>query len=170
MLDEPHLLVLPERHVELAAIVETAQSVVAGSIQVVEEARRLTRVRLPFPQQRVEARAVRVEHARIVVERDVDVETALQPLVEIDQMGVDVVEQRAPRLQPERHRQAAAERLDQPPVRVRPATAARGAAPATACRRPISTEGSIPRMIMEFGRTIRYGHAFAIFFTDFTLT
>jgi hypothetical protein len=33
MLDEPHLLVLPERDVELAAIVEAAEPVVAGSIQ-----------------------------------------------------------------------------------------------------------------------------------------
>jgi hypothetical protein len=118
----PHVadgLVATERHVEDALLIEAAEAVVAGAIQVVEERRRLLRAAPPLRQQLVEARAMRVEQTRVVFHREIDPQPALNPSVEVDQVGVGVVQERALRQEPERHRQPSAEGLDQSTMAVR---------------------------------------------------
>ncbi len=128
---------LAERHVELAAAVEAAEAVVAGPIQVVEEAGRFLRVGLTGAQQRVEAIAMLVEEVLVPLHRDRDAQAALEPAVEVDQMLIGVVQQRALRPQSQRDGQTAAERLDQPATARAAPTAIASAGAASACRRPI---------------------------------
>src|SRR5262249_24099688 len=86
-----------ERDVEIAAAVEAAQAGVRRAIQVVEKSRRLASVTLAGSEERVEPLAVRVEDDSMVREACVDRETALHPLIKVDEVRVDVVEERAGR-------------------------------------------------------------------------
>ena len=58
--------------------------------------------------------AVTVEQPFVVLHLEIDRQALLKPAVEVDQVRIGVVQQRALRQQAERDGQAAAERLDQP--------------------------------------------------------
>ena len=111
--------VAAERDVEQAPAVEPAQAVVAGPVQVVEQRGRFRRAGVSASQQFVEAVARRVVVLSSFFIASVIVSPRPEPAVEIDRMGIDVVEQRGGRHQSQRDRESAAERLDQSPVLIR---------------------------------------------------
>jgi hypothetical protein len=108
-----------ERHVEVAALIETAQTVEARAIQIVEQLRAFPGVRLAVPNQPVEPVAVFIEKFLVVAHRDMHPQAVLQVTIEIDEVRVDVVEQRFLWLQAEHDCKAAAKRLHVSPVSVR---------------------------------------------------
>ena len=107
-------IVAAERHVELAAAVEAAESVVPGAIQVVEQRRDFDRPGLTGREQVVEAKSIRIERRRVILHLDPNRQAALQVTVKVDEMGIDVVDERPVRRHAQRHREASAKRLDQP--------------------------------------------------------
>src|SRR6185436_6211453 len=111
-------LVAAERHVELALLIEAAEPVVAGPVQVIEERGGLEAMPLSRSEQVVEPIAALVEKRAIVLQRQPDPQALLQPAIERDKVRVRVVEQRPVRQQPERDGQAAAKRLDEPAMRM----------------------------------------------------
>src|SRR5439155_17001853 len=84
------------------------------TIQVVEQRRGLGGVALTVREQMVEPLAMRVVPGFTVAHGQRDHEALSQPTIEIDQVRVHVVQERAFRHQPERDREPATERLDQP--------------------------------------------------------
>ena len=114
---DPH--VLTERHVEFARPVEPAEAVVAGPVEVVEERARFALRGLAARQHRVEPVAMLVEQLLVVLHREIDAKAVLKPTVEVDDVRVGVVQERARGHQAERHREAAAEGLDEAAARVR---------------------------------------------------
>src|SRR5690606_12493343 len=101
------------------AVVEAAEAVVPGAVQVIEQLRGLRRIGGARCKERVETLAMPVVQRLAVLHGDADGQAALQPAVEVDEVRIGVVEQRARWPQAQRHRQAAAEGLDQAPPRVR---------------------------------------------------
>ena len=112
-------LVAAEWDVELAGLIEAAQAVEAGPIEVVKKRGRFGGVLLAARDELVEPGAVPVEQPLVVLHRQVGLEAPLQPAVEVDQMRIRVVEQRALRGQTEGDGEATGERFDEPPVRMR---------------------------------------------------
>src|SRR5712691_238556 len=108
-----------ERDIEFTGSVEAAQAVEPCSIEIVEERSRLPAVALTCRQQRVEAVPMSVENRLVILHREVDVQSLLQPAVEVDQVWVRVVQERAARYQPEGHSKTAAERFNQLSILVR---------------------------------------------------
>src|SRR5208282_2024556 len=103
-----------ERHIEAPARIESAQSVVPRAVEVIENRRGFFRLGLARRDQLVEARAMRIVQLGAILHRERDPEAALEPSIEIDVVGIDVVENRALGHQAKRDRQAAAQRFDQP--------------------------------------------------------
>jgi len=83
--------VLTEGHVEESPRVEAAQAVVAGAVQVVEEPCRFFRMGLVFFDERVEALSIAVIGVGAVGQRGLDGQAALGPLIEIDQVRINIV-------------------------------------------------------------------------------
>ena len=106
-------LVLTEGNVELAAQIEPAEPVIARSIQVVKKRRRFLRFTLASPDERIEPFTVRVEDVGIVFRLNRDPKTLLEPAVEVDQVGIRIVEKGFVGLEAQRDRQTPAKRLDQ---------------------------------------------------------
>ena len=102
-----------EGDVELAPAVEAAEAVVTGAIEVVEELRRLAGLGFAEGDELVEARAMAVIRLGVVLHLDVDGEAAGEPAVEVDVVGVEVVEQGLAGPQPERDGEPAGQRLDE---------------------------------------------------------
>ena len=105
-----------KRHVEFARAVEPAQAVEARSIQIVEECRCFQTRAFSTRQERVETFPLLVEERFVVLHRNVKSQTLLKPSIEIDQVWIRVVQQRASRHQSERDREPAAERLHESPM------------------------------------------------------
>src|SRR4029434_55574 len=97
----------PERDVELAAAVEPAEAVVTGPVQKIEERRRVARPVAPRPDELVEPLAMPVEQRAIVLHRQVARESPFDPPIEIDEVWVRVIEERALRGEAQGHRQPA---------------------------------------------------------------
>src|SRR5207249_399983 len=114
-----NVVVAAERDVELTAMVEAAEAIVAGAVQVVEERGGLGGLVLPACPQLVEPVAISVVQTFVVQHRNADHETALEPSVEVDDVRVDVVQQGAPRHDPESDCETAREGLNQTPACVR---------------------------------------------------
>src|SRR5437867_8114694 len=105
-------LVLSERHVEFAALIEAATTVETGAIKIVEELSRLRILRAVFFDKLIEALAMRIEEFRVVTGFDLQRKSASKLFVEINEMRIQVIQERALRFQPQRHSQPATERLD----------------------------------------------------------
>src|ERR1043166_479561 len=105
-------LVRSERHIEIAALVETAEPVEAGAIQIVEQLRRFRRLRAAVVNQSIEARAMTIEKLFVVAHRQRHSQTALHVSVEVNEVRIDVVQERLLRLQSKRDGETAAKRLD----------------------------------------------------------
>ena len=88
-------LVAAKRHIEFAALIETAETVKACPVQIIEELCGFLSVGFPRRDQLVEAIPVPVESLRVIFHLDAHFETTLQVLVEVYQMRIDVIEQRA---------------------------------------------------------------------------
>src|SRR6185369_2137405 len=83
--------------------------------EIVEKLGRLCAGRAAVFDQLVEARAVSIEELLVVAHLDAQRESVLEMTVEVDEMRIDVVEQRTPGLQTQCNGEAAAERFDVPP-------------------------------------------------------
>ena len=103
-----------EGNVEFAALVETAQSVEAGAVQVVEQLRRFLARRFAVAYQLIEPVAMTIEELLVVAHLDTQLQSRLQMAIEVDEVRIDVVQQRAARLPTERDSQPAAEWFDVP--------------------------------------------------------
>lgn len=113
--------VTAERHVETAALVEPAQPVIPGSIEVVEQLGGFRRVSVTGGEELVETNSGRVVRVLVVFHRYGHGQPGLQPAVEADQVRVDVVQQCALGHQAKRHSEATAEGFDEPaPLVLRP--------------------------------------------------
>ena len=129
--------VSPERHVERASAIEAAETVETRSVEEVEETSRFGTVAALRRDERVETVAVTGSRTSSrFCHRELDAEAALQPPIEIDQMWVDVIEERSLGGEAQRHPQTAAEGLDEAAVPMSFPRARRYVAPASACRRP----------------------------------
>ena len=87
--------ILAERHVEPSLLVEATETVVPGAVEVVEETRRFRRSFLSFVEQRIEPGATAIEGQPLISHREINLQTTLNPPVEVNQMGVGIIEQRA---------------------------------------------------------------------------
>ncbi len=105
--------VTAERHVEPAISVETTQPVETRAIQVIEQGRRFSALTLPAREQSVELLTMAVEQRLVVLHREIDAQSLLEPPVKVDEMLVGIVEQRTTGQQPERHGKSATERFDE---------------------------------------------------------
>src|SRR6185369_703893 len=83
--------------------------------EIVEKLGRLCAGRAAVFDQLVEARAVSIEELLVVAHLDAQRQAVLEMTVEVDEMRIDVVEQRTPGLQTQCNGEAAAERFDVPP-------------------------------------------------------
>ncbi len=111
-----YLPVSPEGNIELPILVKTAEAVVAGPVQIIEEFRPLPGLAFSLFDQVVETVAALIIKSLLIRHRSLHEKTLLQPAKKINQVTVDIVEQRSFRLQPQGHGQAATKGLDQPPI------------------------------------------------------
>src|SRR5215510_723638 len=107
-----------EGNIKLPAFVETAQSVKASAVEIVEQLRCLFALRPAVFAELIEPLAMPVEEFLFVAHLDALLKATLKMSIEVNEMRIDVVEQRAFRLQAQRYGQAAAERFDVSPIRV----------------------------------------------------
>src|SRR6185437_4148231 len=105
-------LVRPEGHVEIAAFVETTKTIEARAVQIVEQLRAFFRVRLATTNQAIEALALSIEKLLVVPHPHAHAQTILHVTIEVDEVRVDVVQQRLLRLQSKHHREPAAKRFE----------------------------------------------------------
>ncbi len=112
-------LVTTERNIESTSAIESAKAVVTGSIEIVEEPRRRSAVPVPVSKKHIETVSTGVEVAFRVQHRTRDHEAGFQPAVEIDQVRIDVVEQRSFWDQSYRDGKPTAERFHQSSMAVR---------------------------------------------------
>ncbi len=103
-----------ERHIEIATLVETTQTVETGAIQVVEQLRAFLTVRLAIANQLIEALAVLIEEFLVIAHREAHLQAVLHVAIEVNQVGIDVVQQRRSRLQSQHNRKPTAKRFDVP--------------------------------------------------------
>src|SRR5688500_11881848 len=101
-----------EGDIEPAALVETAKTVEARAVQIIEQLRRLTAFCAAVLNQLIEALAMPVEELLVVAHLDPRLHAVLQVPVKVDEMRVDVVEQRPRRLQAKHDREPAAKRFN----------------------------------------------------------
>ncbi len=83
-----------EGHVKTAPAIEPAQPVVAGPIEVIEKRRRFLACGSSIGEELIEALAMGVVLALAVGHHERGLEAAPEPAVEVDHMGIDVVEER----------------------------------------------------------------------------
>src|ERR1700730_15798197 len=91
----------PEGHVETAFAIEPAEPVVAGPIEVIEKRRRFLACSFSIGKELIEALAMSVVLPLVIRHHERGLEAALQPPVEVDHMGIDVVEERLVWREPE---------------------------------------------------------------------
>lgn len=106
------LFVLAERYVEFAVAIEATQTVETSAVQKIKELGRFLRPRRTVLDEMVEARAMRVEKLSVVARIDLQRQTATNLAVEIDQVRIDIIQQRLLRLQSKRNCQPATEWLN----------------------------------------------------------
>jgi len=80
-----------ERDIKLTTTIEATETIEAGAIEIVEELRRLRRLRLAVSYQLIEPSAMAVETCFVVLHLDCNAETALQLPVKVYQVRIDVV-------------------------------------------------------------------------------
>lgn len=100
-------------------MVEAAQPVVARAVEIIKQLRGFLTIALATGYELIEPLTVRVIERAVVTHRRVNVQTLLQPPIKIDEVRVDVTQQRVLWPQRQCHRQPAAKRLDQTVMRVR---------------------------------------------------
>ena len=98
-----------EGHVEIAALIETAETIETRAVQVVEQLRTFRGVCFAFSNQRVESLTMTIKERFVVSHLHPHSQTVLHLAVEIYQMRVDVVQQCMFWLQAKSYREAAAE-------------------------------------------------------------
>ena len=98
--------------------IEAAETVEAGAIEVVEQGRRLARAHVAPCDELIEAFAMVVVGRRVVGHFQANLQSALNPIVEVDEVRVRVVQESFTGTQAQGDGQAAAEGLDQAPVPV----------------------------------------------------
>ena len=108
------LRVAAERHVKKTAGIEPAEAIEPRAIQVVEQHRSFRCLPGSALEELVEPNPRPIEMLRVVPHRDRRLEPALQPRVETDDVGIDVVQQRPLGQEPRRHRQPPAEGFHEP--------------------------------------------------------
>src|SRR5205823_2868689 len=96
-----------------------AEAVVGRAIQVVEQRRCLAAAFTTATNERVEPVSMCVESLGAVFHADADSKPSFQPSIKIDDVGIEIVEERPLRQQTERRRETAAKRLHQATMRVR---------------------------------------------------
>lgn len=79
-------------YIEEALLIEPAQTVIAGAVEVVEEAGRFRTPGSAAFNHCIEAVAVSVVNALFIFQREIDGKTTVDPTVEIDEMRVYIVE------------------------------------------------------------------------------
>ena len=112
-------LMRTKRHIEFAALVETAKSVEAGAIQVIEELSRFGALPFAIFDQFIKPIAVPVKALLFILHLDCYVKATLQVSVKIYEMRIDVIQQSALWSQTQRRGESAAERLNVAPGRMR---------------------------------------------------
>ncbi len=101
-----------EWHIKFSALVKATKTVKASSVQVIKKLRGFRRSHSPRLDEFIEAAPTPVIAGFFVSHPNRKLEAALQLLVKIDQVWIDVVEDCAIRLQPERNGQSAAKWFD----------------------------------------------------------
>lgn len=100
-----------ERHVELPTLIKATQTVITCPIQVIEEFGRLTISVLALCDQLVESITMTIENRFRVFHLDSNFQAALDLLVKVYEMRIDIVEHTFRRSQPERYSKPPAKRL-----------------------------------------------------------
>ena len=80
-----------ERHVEVAAFIETAKAVEARAIQIIEQLRAFLAIRLVVSNQPVETLAMSIEEFLVIAHRDAHLQSVLQMTIEVNEMWIDIV-------------------------------------------------------------------------------
>lgn len=106
------LLILAEWHVEFAAAIEAAQTVETSTVQIIKKLRRFLCSSCTTRDELIETRAMRVEKPSVIASIDLQRQPATHLSVEIDQVRIDIVQQRTLRLQSKRYRQPTTKRLN----------------------------------------------------------
>src|SRR6185503_11321099 len=102
----------------IAALVETAETIEARAIEIVEQLRAFLRVRLAAPDQIIEALSLAIKELFVISHAHAHPQPILHVMIEVDEMWVDVVQQRLLRLQSKHDRKSAAKRFDVATLRV----------------------------------------------------
>ena len=105
-------LVAAKRHIEFAALVETAKSIEASAIQIIEELRRFRALPFAIFDELIEATTVAVEKRLLILHLDSSFETPLQMSVKVYEVRIDVVQDRALGSQAQWRGESAAERFN----------------------------------------------------------
>src|SRR5262249_38932987 len=109
----------PKRHIEIAAFVETTEPIETGAIQIIEQLRRFRRLRAAVANQSIETIAMTIEKSFVVTHSYRHCQTLLHVGVEVNQVRIDVVQERLLRLQAKRDSETTAKWFDVPSRGVR---------------------------------------------------
>ena len=101
-----------KRHIELAAQIETAKTVEAGAIEIIEKLRAFLRAGSTRADQLIEASAMIVKELLIITRFNLKREPAPNLFVKIDQMRIEIVQQCMLGFQPECDCETAAKGFD----------------------------------------------------------
>ena len=104
--------VLAKGYIEFTALIEAAETMKASAIQVVEKLCCVTGLCPAVVNQPVEARAMCIEKFRVVARLDLQRKSTTNLRVEINQVGIQIIQRCALWLQTQRDRQPTAKRLD----------------------------------------------------------
>src|ERR1044071_4175568 len=110
--------VSPERHIEIAALVEATEAIETRPVQIVEQLRAFLRVRIAASNQSIKTIALAIEKLLVVAHPHTHSQTILHVTIEVDQVRVDVVQQRLFGLESQHNSKPAAKRFDRPTLRV----------------------------------------------------
>jgi hypothetical protein len=101
----------PKRDVVLAPLVVTAQPIVARAIEIVKQLGSLSGLIFALTDKLVKAETMLIVQGPVVLHRQADPQPPLKPPVKVDQVAIDIVEQRFLGPQPKRHSHATHERF-----------------------------------------------------------
>jgi hypothetical protein len=109
-------LIETKRYIKFALAIETAESVEASAIQIVEKLRSFWRLLFTMFDQFIESTAVGVKDFFFVPHLNRDLQTTLNLPIEIYEMRIDIVQESQCGPQPESHGQSTTKRLNVAPV------------------------------------------------------
>jgi hypothetical protein len=100
-------------------LIKATEPIVPSAIEIIEKCSGFCACLTSFVEELIESIAMFVVLTLVVCHHERSPETALEPTIEVNHMGIYIVEKSAPGHEPKRDRQASAKRFDQATVAVR---------------------------------------------------